>query len=84
VSLRAGRLPFQVQIVDSPATVTAHAGLPLVIEGFRALGLATAVREHVHFKQRLRGYPEAMCVPRSLAHDQTGHCAEPGRNQAPW
>ena len=67
MNLRTGRLPFQVQIVDSPATVTAHAGLPLVIEGFRALGLATAVREHVHFKQRLRGYPEAMCVETLVA-----------------
>lgn len=67
MNLRPGRLPFQVQIVDQPAAVTAHAGLPLVIEGFRALGLATAVREHVHFKQRLRGYPEAMCVETLVA-----------------
>ena len=42
--------------------MTARAWLPLVIEGFRALGLAAAVREHAHFKQRLRGYPEAVCV----------------------
>jgi hypothetical protein len=67
MNLRAGRLPFQVQIVDSPATVTAHAGLPLVIEGFRALGLASAVREQVHFKQRLRGYSEATCVETLVA-----------------
>src|SRR5437867_2074404 len=67
MTLRAGRLPFQVQIVDSPATVTAHAGLSLVIEGFRALGLAAAVREYVHFKQRLRGYAEATCVETLVA-----------------
>jgi hypothetical protein len=42
--------------------VTALAWLPLVIEGFRALGLAAAVREHAHLEQRLRGYPEAVCV----------------------
>src|ERR1043166_4912358 len=67
MNLRAGRLRFQVQMVDSPASVTAHAGLPLVIEGFRALGLAAAVREHVHFKQRLRGYAEATCVETLVA-----------------
>jgi len=67
MNLRAGRLPFQVQIVDLPATVTAHAGLPLVIEGFRALGLAAAVGEHVHFKQRLRGYAEATCIETLVA-----------------
>jgi hypothetical protein len=67
MNLRAGQLPFQVQIVDSPARVTAHAGLSLVIEGFRALGLAAAVREHVHFKQRLRGYAEATCIETLVA-----------------
>jgi len=46
---------------DSPATVAAHAGLPLVIVGFRALGLA-AVRERADLKQRLRGHPETVCV----------------------
>ena len=67
MNLRAGRLRFQVQRVEGRATVTAHAGLPLVIEAFRALGLATAVREHVHFKQRVRGYAEATCVETLVA-----------------
>lgn len=67
MNLRAGRLGFQVQLSDSPVQVTAHAGLPLVIEGFRALGLATAVGEHVHFKRRLRGYAEATCVETLVA-----------------
>jgi hypothetical protein len=67
MNLRAGRLPFQVQIVEAPGAVTAHAGLPLVIEAFRSLGLAQAVREHLHFKQRLRGYAEATCVETLVA-----------------
>ena len=67
MNLRAGRLRFQVQRVEGRATVTAHAGLPLVIEAFRALGLARAVREHVHFKQRVRGYAEATCVETLVA-----------------
>jgi hypothetical protein len=47
--------------------VTAHAGLPLVIEAFRALGLPQAIREHLHFKQRVRGYSEATCVETLVA-----------------
>ena len=67
MNLRPCRLPFQVQLVDAPAAVTAHAGLPLVMEAFRALGLARAVEEHLHFKQRLRGYSEATCVETLVA-----------------
>jgi hypothetical protein len=67
MNLRPDRLPFQVQITDQPAAVTAHAGLPLVIEAFRSLGLARAVDEHLHFKQRLRGYSEATCVETLVA-----------------
>lgn len=67
MNLRAGRLGFQVEGVDAPATVTAHAGLPLVIEAFRSLGLATAVEHHLHFKQRLRGYAESTCVETLVA-----------------
>lgn len=58
MNLRAGRLGYQVQLTDSPAAVTAHAGLPLVIEAFRALGLPQVIRQHLHFKQRVRGYAE--------------------------
>ena len=67
MNLRAGRLRFQVQLTDSPAAVTAHAGLPLVIEAFRALGLPQAIREHLHFKQRVRGYAETTCLETLVA-----------------
>lgn len=67
MNLRSGRLRFQVQVVDSPAAVTAHAGLPLVIEAFRTLGLREAVFEHLAFKQRARGYAEATCVETLVA-----------------
>lgn len=67
MNLRSGRLRFQVQLTDSPAAVTAHAGLPLVIEAFRALGLPQAIREHLHFKQRVRGYSEVTFVETLVA-----------------
>ena len=44
MTLRSGCLPFQVDVVDEPAGVTALAGEPLVIEALRRLGLGVAVR----------------------------------------
>ncbi len=67
MNLRSGRLRYQVQLTDSPAAVTAHAGLPLVIEAFRALGLPQAIRDHLHFKQRVRGYSEVTFVETLVA-----------------
>lgn len=67
MTLRSRRLPFQVQVVDSPATVTAHAGLALVIEAFRGLGLPAAIEQHLHFKQRVRGYSETTCIETVVA-----------------
>ena len=67
MNLRSGRLRFQVQLSDAAAAVTAHAGLPLVIEAFRALGLPQAIRDHLHFKQRVRGYAEVTCVETLVA-----------------
>ena len=74
MNLRFRRLPFQVQVVDSPATVTAHAALPQVIEGFRTLGLAAAAPEHVHFNQRLRSRPRVRCAETLLAAG--GECVD--------
>lgn len=67
MNLRSGRLRYQVQLSDAPTAVTAHAGLPLVIEAFRALGLPQAIRDHLHFKQRVRGYSEVTFVETLVA-----------------
>jgi hypothetical protein len=47
--------------------VTAHAGLPLVIEAFRALGLPEAIERHMALKRRRRGYSEASCIETLVA-----------------
>jgi hypothetical protein len=67
MNLRQGRLPFQVELTDSADFVTAHAGLPLVLEAFRALGLRNSVQSHFNFKQRARGYSEATCIETLVA-----------------
>ena len=54
-----GLLPYTVEVVARADTVTGRAGLPLVLETLRALGLDQAIAEHVHVRERQSGYPEA-------------------------
>ena len=42
--------------------LTGLGGVPLVVRAFGSLGLPAAIREHVHIKQRERGYDEATYV----------------------
>jgi hypothetical protein len=53
-----GLLPYTVEVVERADTVTGRAGLPLVLETLRALGLDDAIAEHVHVRERQSGYPE--------------------------
>jgi hypothetical protein len=55
-------LLFEIDPVPLPEAVTAMAGVPLVVQAFRSLGLAGSVQQHVHIKQRQRGYDEASYV----------------------
>ncbi len=67
MTVRSGVLPFQVQLLEEPGSVTGHAGVALVIEAFRSLGLSEAVERHLRFKRRERGYSEASCVETLVA-----------------
>ena len=53
-----GLLPYTVEVVERADTVTGRAGLPLVLETMRALGLDQAIADHVHIRERQSGYPE--------------------------
>jgi hypothetical protein len=55
-------LLFEIDPQPLPETLTALGGVPLLVQTFRSLGLPAAVREHVHVKQRQRGYDEATFV----------------------
>jgi hypothetical protein len=48
-------LPFRIEAMPSRDALTSHAGLPLVAETMRALGLEQAAREHLHLQQRNAG-----------------------------
>ena len=53
-----GLLPYAVEVIADGGTVTGRAGLPLVLETMRALGLDRGIAEHVHVRERQSGYPE--------------------------
>jgi len=56
------RLPFEIDDTIDPTLVTARAGVPLVIELFRKLGVAQAIDAEVAVKQRQRGLPPSELV----------------------
>src|SRR2546427_9507461 len=55
-------LLFEIDPEPAQEVLTAMGGAPLLVQAFRSLGLAGSVREHVHVKQRQRGYDEATFV----------------------
>lgn len=61
------RLPFEIDDRIDPSLVTAHAGVPLVIELFRRVGAADVVDEHVRIKQRRRGLAPSQLVETLVA-----------------
>jgi hypothetical protein len=61
------RLPFEIDDAIDPSLVTSRAGVPLVIELFRQLGVAQAIDTHVAVKQRQRGLPPSQLVESLIA-----------------
>lgn len=61
------RRPFDIDDQIDPTLITAHAGVPLVIELFRRLGVAQVVNEQVRINQRQRGLTAAQLVEPLMA-----------------
>jgi hypothetical protein len=61
------RLPFEIDNTIDPTVVTGRAGVPLMIELFRQLGVAAAIDAHVAIKQRQRGLPPSQLVESLVA-----------------
>jgi hypothetical protein len=57
-----GRLPFELDQRAEVGAVTAHGGVPLVIEAFRTSGAAAVLDEAVVIKRRKRGLPPSQLV----------------------
>lgn len=61
------RLPFEIDATIDPALVTGRAGVPLVIELFRHLGVAATIDAEVAVKQRQRGLAPSQMVESLIA-----------------
>jgi len=61
------RLPFEIDDTIDPTLVTGRAGVPLVIELFRQLGVAQTIDAEVPIKQRQRGLPPSQLVESLIA-----------------
>jgi hypothetical protein len=61
------RLPFEIDDTIDPTLVTSRAGVPLVIELFRQLGVAQTIDTHVTVKQRQRGLPASQLIESLIA-----------------
>jgi hypothetical protein len=61
------RLPFEIDDTIDPTLVTGRAGVPLVIELFRHLGVAATIDAQVVVKQRQRGLPPSQLVESLIA-----------------
>ena len=72
------RLPFEIDDAIDSSVVTGRAGVPLVIELFRQLGVAQAVDVHMTVKQRQRGLKPSQLVESLIALWTSGgdHCQD--------
>ena len=61
------RLPFEIDDTIDPTLVTGRAGVPLVIELFRHLGVAQVIDAEVAVKQRQRGLTPAELIESLIA-----------------
>ena len=62
MAAKDGVLPFTIEVVDDDASLTAHAGLPLVIETMRALGLSDDLNRTLGIRRRNSGATDAQKV----------------------
>jgi hypothetical protein len=56
---KTGMLPYSVEVVDDDAGITAYAGLPLVIETMRSLGVSELLDKELGIRQRNHGATDA-------------------------
>ena len=56
--MNQGVLAFEVEVAERPDAVTGRAGLPLVVEMMRALGLDEVISRQLKVRQREGGYRE--------------------------
>jgi hypothetical protein len=67
MTTKNGVLPYTIEVVADDATLTARAGLPLVMETMRAVGLSDALDRTLLIRRRNSGATDAQKVE-ALVH----------------
>ena len=65
-------LDFEYDEGHQEQSITAMAGIPLLVQAFRSLGLPASVKRNVLIKQRDRGYDEATYIESFLILNAAG------------
>jgi len=77
MNIAQGILPFQLIENSSKSLLTSFAGLPLVMETFRALGLPKSIRKHLSIIQKEVNYQEADYIESFISlFAARGECVE--------
>ena len=67
-----GELPFEYDWEPAAEVLTAYAGLPLFVRALRSFNVPGSVQQHLHLKQRQRGFDEATYVESLLVLNALG------------
>ena len=67
-----GELPFEYDWEPAAEVLTAYAGLPLFVRALRSFNVPGSVQQHLHLKQRQRGFDEATYVESFLVLNALG------------
>jgi hypothetical protein len=51
-----GELPFEYDWEPAEEVLTAYAGVPLFVRAMRSFDVPGSVKQHLHLKQRQRGF----------------------------
>lgn len=67
-----GELLFELDAEPLEESLTAYAGIPLLVQAMRSLKVASSVKQHLAVKQRQRGFDEATYVESFLVLNALG------------
>lgn len=67
-----GELPFEYDWEPAEEVLTAYAGVPLFVRAMRSFDVPGSVKQHLHLKQRQRGFDEATYVESFLVLNAVG------------
>ena len=72
VSVTEQPLPFQLEPEPATEVLTGYGGIPMVVQTLRSMRMPQAIQQHVHIKERQRGYDESTFVESFIVLNAAG------------